>query len=346
MARKLAALSALACSALALPAAVLAGNGGVAPPDAATPSGDTINEIYWVVLAACIVVFLAIEGTLLLFVFRFRRRAGTPADVEGPQIHGNTRLEIAWTVVPTVALVAITVFTFVRLPDVLASPGEGEESQRVRVEAHQFYWQYEYPNGALSFDTLYLPVDKPATLELASRDVDHSWWVPELTGKLDAIPGRVNRLHFTPTRTGTFENGKCGEFCGIQHAAMLTRVRVVSEEEFERWLDENAPTDEEGALTELGREEWEAACAKCHGLNGEGDIGPPVAGNGTLQNVEGLTRLLYSGQNTEAIEHFMPPVGRGWSERQVNALLAYVRSNRTLLRGPGAGGGEGDGGAG
>jgi cytochrome c oxidase subunit II len=308
-------------------------------PEPATPSGGAINDIYWVVFAIAAVVFVLVEGALFLFVFRFRRRPETPEDVEGPQIHGNTRIEVAWTLVPVLLLVAITAFVLVKLPTVHAAPAEGE-GESIRVTAHQFYWQYEYPNRALSFDVLYLPVDRHASLTLESADVVHSWWVPELTGKLDAVPGRRNVLNFEPTRTGTFENGKCGEFCGIQHARMLTRVEVLPQEEYERWLAENAPdrADEEA----LGEAEWTAACAKCHGAEGEGDIGPPIAGNGTLREADALRQLLFEGQDLAGNPGYMPPVGRGWSDRQIAALIAYVEATPALAEPPA--GGESDGG--
>ena len=322
-------LALAALLALVFPPLTLA-QGGLSPPDAATPSGDTIREIYWVVLGACIVVFLLIETALVLFIVRYRGRPGTREDVEGPQVHGNTRLELAWTIAPALALLAIAIYTFVRVPAVEATPGgaEAESALTVRVQSHQFYWQYVYPNGAITFDTLYLPVDRTVTLELTALDVEHSWWVPELTGKRDAIPGTVNPLSFKPTRTGTFRNGKCAEFCGIQHAVMATTVEVVSQQEFERVLDERAPEDAD--LVAFGKEEWEAACAKCHGLDGEGDIGPVIAGNTTLVNREALRQLLLEGQDTPNYESYMPPVGRAWTPRQYDALIAYVKSNPKL----------------
>jgi cytochrome c oxidase subunit II len=303
---------------------------GAFPPDSATSSGDAINEVYWVVLGLAAVIFFLVETALIVFIVRYRRRR-PGADVEGPQIHGNTRVEIAWTLLPAVLLLALASYTFARIPDVEAKPGAEDDPLVVDVTAHQFYWQYRYPNGALSFDTLYLPVDRPVTLVLRSADVDHSWWVPELTGKRDAIPGVTNRLHFRPRETGTFENGVCGEFCGIQHARMTTRVEVLAASSFEAWLTRNTPeaVDENA----LGEAEWRAACAKCHGLAGEGGIGPPIAGNATLTDFESVRRLLYEGQNLETNPGYMPPVGDGWSRPQIEALIAYVGSDERLSGG-------------
>ncbi len=305
--------------------------GGGSPPDSVTESGDAINEVYFVVFALATLVFLVVEGTLIFFIFRFRRRPGTPANAEGPQIHGNTRIEIAWTLIPALMLTGLAAYTFLRIPDVEAKPSaeEARDGLVVNVEAHQFYWQYEYPNGALSFDTLYLPRDRKVTLQLNSQDVAHSWWVPQLTGKRDAIPGQTNELHFRPREEGTFRNGVCGEFCGIQHARMTTRVEVLSPEAFEAWLDENEEADE----VALGEAEWRAACAKCHGLEGEGDIGPAIAGNGSLTNRDALRELLADGQDLDANPGYMPPVGKGWQDRQVDALIAYVESSEELSGG-------------
>ncbi|MEX2464280.1 MAG: cytochrome c oxidase subunit II [Gaiellaceae bacterium] len=321
---RLAAVLVAVVPALVSAATAAAAPGGIGPPDAVTESGDTINQIYWVVFALCAVVFVLVEAALILFIVRFRRRPTVTEDAEGPQIHGNTRLEVIWTIIPAVLLAAMAIFVFVRTPAVLAS-ADGDEALTIRVQAHQFYWQYEYPNGAITLDTLRLPVDRPIRLELQSRDVDHSWWVPELTGKRDAIPGQTNVLEFEPKRTGTFE-GECAEHCGVQHAVMYTQVEVLEQGEFDTWLRQAADID----LEELGRNEWEAGCAKCHGQEGEGDIGPPIAGNGTLRNRQALIRLLSRGQNTPGLDGYMPPVGVGWNGRQYDALVAYIKSNATL----------------
>jgi len=296
--------------------------GGLGPPGPQTDSGEAISDLYWAVTGVCAVVFVAVESALVLFVIRFRRRHGTPEEAEGPQIHGNTRLEVIWTIIPSLILVAIAVVTFSRIPSVQA---KGSDEVRIRVEAHQFYWQYVYPNGAISLDELRLPVGRTVALELTTHDVNHSWWVPPLTGKLDAIAGQTNVLRFKAKRTGTWE-GQCAEFCGIQHAVMYTRVQVVEEAAFNAWLQEQAGISEK----DLGRQEWEAVCAKCHGFEGEGDIGPGIAGNGTLTNRQGLIQLLSRGQDTDQFESYMPAVGLGWTGRQYDALIAYIKATPKL----------------
>jgi cytochrome c oxidase subunit 2 len=334
------AVTAVLLASLAFPAAGLADNGGVAPPPSETPSGDAIREVYWVALGVSAVVFVIVEAVLVAFIIRFRRRRTTAAGAEGPQIHGNTRLELAWTAVPAIMLVGLAAFTLVKAADVQADPPSSENALAVKVEAHQFYWQYEYPNGAVSLDTLYVPVDRTTSLQLDALDVNHSWWVPELTGKRDAIPGRTNILNFKPRTAGTYE-GKCAEHCGIQHTVMSTTVRVLPQAEFEQWLDQNSPENADPVA--LGRQQWEAACAKCHLSDGSGLIGPPIAGNGSILDLESLRRLLLGGQNQPGIEGYMPAVGTGWQDRQFEALLAYIESNEQLST-PAGQGGSTDGG--
>ena len=231
MRTKPAVIAALAALTLASAPIALAADPGFGPPSTGSDSGEAIRWLYWFVFAICAVVFVAVETALVLFVIRFRRRGPTPSDAEGPQIHGNTRVEIIWTIIPAVILAGIAIVVLARSSAVQATGGDRSDELVIRVEGHQFYWEYVYPDGQISLDTLVLPVDRPVTLELVSYDVIHSWWVPEITGKRDAIPGRTNTLSFTPNREGTFE-GQCAELCGILHAVMPTTVDVVSEAEY------------------------------------------------------------------------------------------------------------------
>ena len=302
---------------------------GVGPPTSGTPSGRAINELYWFVFGICAVVFVLVETALILFILRFRRRPTTEPGAEGPQIHGNTRLEIIWTLIPAAILALIAVVVLVRTPAVQAT-GDTEGELVVRVEGHQFYWQYVYPEGQIAIDTLVLPVDRPVRLELQGMDVNHSWWVPDLAGKRDAIAGRVNVLRFRPTAEGSYE-GECAEFCGIFHAVMPTTVDVVPEAEFEERLALLTGQEQRGAAQlALGRESWDRACAKCHGPTGEGDLGPPIARSGQLVDEEALTTILMEGVDNPGVPGRMPPVGRGWPQFQVQALIEYIRSNERL----------------
>jgi len=312
----------LACSsllavALVLAGTALAGNGGIAPPGK-TPNAERIRDLWWLVLAVTGVIFVIVEATLVMFVVKYRNR-GRPREEEGPQIRGHTRLELIWTVVPVLILAVIIGVVFYKLPgikDVPEATAAGGPKMTVQVEGRQFYWLYTYPNGASSVNELRLPTGRPVDLEITApaNDVAHSWWVPSLAGKMDAIPGKVNNLRFeTPARPGLYK-GQCAEFCGVQHALMLAQVQIVAPNEFNAWVSARLK-----AGTDLGKQTYEGACGPCHGLEGNGLIGPPLKNNATLAQRAQLVQLLENGKNA------MPPVGRGWDERQRDALIQYVQ---------------------
>jgi cytochrome c oxidase subunit 2 len=306
----------------------LAHDAGFTPPSQGSEDAEAIHELYLIVGGIALAILVLVEALLVWFVVaaRRRRRAG----VQGPaqQVHGNTRLELVWVGVPVLIIAGIAAATVVKSQDVEAAAKPGE-ALVVEVQGHQYYWEFIYPNGAIALDTLRLPVGRPVRLELVAPDVIHSFWVPELAGKRDAIPGRTNVLEFTPRRVGSY-GGRCGEFCGIQHARMTVRAEVVAAAEFDAWVERERAAQEDGGA-ELGRRTYEAACAKCHGLAGEGDIGPPLAGSGTLQSEETLRQLLTEGAYSGAYDTYMPPVARGWPDRQLAALFAYFRETDNLL---------------
>jgi cytochrome c oxidase subunit 2 len=308
-------------AALALVAVAHAANGGFTPAEPHSPNAERINDSYnWIAIFALAILVL-VEGSLVWFVIRYRRR-GRPRGAEGPQIHGATRLELIWTAVPVLILAAIASYLLYKLPGIQNVPSASAEGGplRVKIDAHQFYWQFTYPNGAISIDELHAPVNRTVRVDITAHDVDHSWWVPELGGKFDAIPGEATHTWFKADRIGSYR-GRCGEFCGVFHAEMAAVVAVQSRADYEAWLD--------GAAEDLGRAEWEGACAKCHGLQGEGDFAPQISNNALLTQVQGLEELIRNGQNK------MPPVARGWSDEQVRALVEYLRAN--VYKAPGDG---------
>ena len=312
----------LACSsllavALVLAGTALAGNGGIAPP-AKTANAERIRDLWWIVLGVTGVIFVIVEATLVMFMVKYRSR-GRPREEEGPQIRGHTRLELIWTVIPVLILAVIIGVVFYKLPgikDVPEATAAGARKMTVQVEGRQFYWLYTYPNGATSVNELRLPTGRPVDLEITApvNDVAHSWWVPALAGKMDAIPGKVNHLKFETPATPGLYRGQCAEFCGVQHALMLAQVRIVPPAEFVTWVFARLR-----AGTDLGQQTYQGACGPCHGLNGEGLIGPPLEGNATLAQRAQLVQLLENGKGA------MPPVGRGWDARQRAALIQYVQ---------------------
>ena len=293
--------------ALALATVASASNGGISPVTPVSPNGHRITDAYWLILGITGAVFLIVEGALLTFVIRYRRR-GRPRDAEPRQIHGATRIEFVWTVVPVLLLAVIVSFVFYKLPGIKDTPQASAAggSQRITVEAHQFYWLFKYPNGREAINTLTVPVNTVVELDLVAEDVAHSWWVPAFGGKTDAIPGKTNHTWFKAEKVGTYPI-RCAEFCGLQHTVMNGVVKVVSRGSEAR---ENE-----------GRQAFEGACAACHGIEGEGVVGPAIASSPTLQDPKALRDLLEHGGTK------MPAVGKTWDARLTNALIAYVKSH-------------------
>ncbi|HET7760373.1 MAG TPA: c-type cytochrome, partial [Gaiellaceae bacterium] len=242
---------------------------------------------------------------------------GRPRTVEGPQIRGHTNLELAWTAGPVVILAIIAGFVFWKVSDIgatSASPTSSPAREVVRIDGHQYYWEFTYPNGAVSVNRLRMPYNRPVRLRIVSHDVNHSWWVPALGGKLDAIPGHPNETTWLATKLGTFP-GQCAEFCGLLHAQMLAQVEVLPAAQYAAFIQQRK-TDKQA----LGKETFVGACAKCHGLAGQGGYGPNIAANPLLGNKEGLTNLLRLG----GIK--MPAVGNDWPQFQIDALVAYLHT--------------------
>jgi cytochrome c oxidase subunit II len=213
---------------------------GTAWADAATPvnpeatNADAIDQIYRATLGVCVTIFVLVGGWLIYTAIRFRVRRGVVAP-EPPQVHGSTRLEIGWTVVPVLILVALAAYTLDKLPTAENIGGKGEI--QVQVLAQQYAFTYTYPNGKHPSDpaTLVVPVNTPIVIDLRSKDVAHDFWVPALGPKVDAIPGQLNRTGFTARQTGTYDGG-CAELCGVGHATMLITVKVISKPAFAAYM--------------------------------------------------------------------------------------------------------------
>ena len=291
----------------------------LAPVDPASPNAAEIRDSYLFVSIFVVAIFVIVESVLIAFAWKYRRQRRERFE-DGVQIHGSTRLELIWTAAPVVVLIAIAISVFVEIPEITNVPAAGASGQlEVRVTGRQFYWQYEYPNGVIAIDRLRAPEGVTVRLEVTAPDDDvvHSWWIPALGGKLDAIPGRSNDTWFEATETGVFR-GQCAELCGVEHAKMLAEVEVLPEDEFDAWLEERDAAQAEGT-SELGAELWQGVCAKCHGLAGEGGIARAIAGSAILSDAAQVEDIVRNGRRT------MPAVGSGWSEEQMDALTTYLR---------------------
>jgi len=233
------------------------------PPDGASPNAEDIFELYLMLLIMSAVVFVGVEGLLIWFTLKYKARRGRVA----AQIHGNTRLEIGWTVGAAVILVFITAVTFIKLPGIKDPAASKIDAQgnpvaanaffastdqepppkgatlKIVVDGQQYIWRYQYPPQAgktvFAYEEMVVPVGMTVLLDITADDVAHSWWIPELGGKMDAIPGYVNKTWFRADKPGLYR-GQCAELCGRNHANMTARVRAVPFDEYQRWFDREA----------------------------------------------------------------------------------------------------------
>lgn len=316
--RRIALLIALACVAVLATAAVAyAGNpGGILPSSPHSPNAHRINQAYVFVFAFTAFIFVVVEGALIAFVIKYRR-GKRPITADAPQIHGSTRLEIIWTVVPVLILCAIGIFVFYKLPGIADPPKASAANETtIRIEGHQYYWRFVYPNGAVSIGTMVAPADEVVKEDVVGLrwDVNHSWWVPSLGGKYDAIPGRTNHTWFQAP-AGDYV-ARCAELCGIQHALMDGDVKVVPRQQYQQFIAQRKASP---AATGLGKEEFQGVCMTCHRLD-HAYVGPALGSNPLLHDVNGLKTILRQGIGN------MPPVGRNWSLQDIRALVAYTKT--------------------
>lgn len=218
---------------------------GISPllPHAQSPNGRRLEDLYNFISIPAILIFLLVEGLIITVILRFRRRH-QPEGFVPNQVHGNTRLEIVWTVIPAIIIGAIGVLSFNELQRDFTKRTDAETQMNITIEGFQFGWQYTYQEDGVQFKSvgqnptpMVVPVNKLIRIRTTSHDVIHSWWVPYLMGKTDAVPGYDNFTWIQPFQTGEYR-GQCAELCGAGHATMLLEVRVVSQQEYDQWVAE------------------------------------------------------------------------------------------------------------
>ena len=259
---------------LALVAAACAEN---APMDTLEPEGPnarTIDNLINPVFIVAAVIFVLVEGMVLLFTLRYRHRDDAPEPV---QVHGNTKLEVGWTLVPALILLAVAIPTVATIFKLAQKP---DNAINVTVTGRQFWWEYEYPDlGVVTANELHLPAGRELELTLVGEDVIHSFWVPKLSGKTDVVPGRRNRMNISADRPGVYL-GQCTEFCGLSHANMRNKAIVHPPAEFDAWIasQRRGPvTPAPGTPAAEGAELFTSkGCGGCHTVEGvsEGKVGP------------------------------------------------------------------------
>jgi cytochrome c oxidase subunit 2 len=307
-----------------------------APMDSLSPEGPyarTIDDLFWLTFWIAVGVFFLVLTILLVAVVVFRDKPDKP---EPKQIHGNTKLELLWTVIPVLILVAIAIPTVKTIFDLAKEP---ENAMKVEVVGHQWWFEFKYPQyGITTANVLIIPEDKPIRLEMWSNDVMHNFWVPKLNGKRYLVPGQLTYLNLYADNAGEYW-AQCGEYCGLSHSKMRARVISLSSSDFNMWVEnelKEARRPEEGTLAAEGEQVYlNAGCTQCHVINGVWDIqGDRVAPNLThvasrhvlggasfKNNPEDLTKWL---SNPSAIKPgtFMPNLEL--TEDEIVALIEYL----------------------
>jgi cytochrome c oxidase subunit 2 len=202
-------------------------------PTSASEEFDRIQDIYWFATWMSVVIFAIVSAVVVFSVWKWR--VPLDDDAEGPPIHGHTGLEIAWTTIPAILVIALGIVSAV----VLSENGEASPNAlQVKAIGQQFAWKFEYPElGKFETGELVLPVGEQAQFTMEAVDVLHSFWVPEFGQKMDAVPGMETTILVTPTRTGEFAV-ICAELCGLGHATMRAKAQVVTRAEFDKWIEE------------------------------------------------------------------------------------------------------------
>jgi cytochrome c oxidase subunit 2 len=307
---------------------------------ASTPA-QTIFGLSVFVLVVTAIIFVVV-GTLLTYsVVKFRAKA-SDANREPAQVYGSTQIELAWTVIP-VLIVAVLFLATARVIHAIQDAPKPKTALDVTVIGHQYWWEFRYPKlGIVTANELHIPASDtahptPTFLKLLSADTDHSFWVPELGGKTDLIPNRVNEMWMDPPRPGIYL-GQCAQYCGTQHAKMLLRVSVDRPEDFAAWVRSQQQAAVQDEKATAGKRVFETtACINCHAVSGtaaNGRFGPDLAhvmsrttiASGAAENTTANLRLWIRSPDAIKPGSLMPAMQL--SDADLDAVVAYMKTLR------------------
>ena len=298
------------------------------------PPAEAIGALALIVTAIAFVIFLGVEAALLYSAWRFRA-----SRVPGlaPQISGSRTLEIVWTGLPLLILAVVFVLMIGTMREIGTSAAGGSTPAQMKVLAvgAQWWWEYRYPSSSgdiIVANELHIPVNTPVDVDLETADVVHSFWVPEISGKTDMIPGKTNHLRLYAAHTGTY-SGQCAEFCGVEHAWMRITVVADAPGDFDRWLAAQsaarvAPSSAQGEKVFLSN-----LCVSCHAVRGtdaKGEAGPDLThvgsrmtlGAGVLANTPQNMRAWIADPQKYKPGSLMPRVPL--SDADLDALVTYL----------------------
>jgi cytochrome c oxidase subunit II len=301
---------------------------------------ELLHQTAVLVLLICLGIFIVVGGLLLYAVIRYREKPTDDDTTEPPQVYGSTAIELAWTVPPILIVVVLALAT-ARTVGEIQNPKYSGDPLQVRIVGHRFWWEVRYPKynittaNEIHVPVSYLSAQRPVELTLASADVVHGFWVPELNGKEWLVPDRESKWWIQPTSLGIFL-GNCTVLCGPQHANMLLRVVVESPEDFESWAARQQQPPNPDPATEDGRKSFGAnSCGSCHTIQGtasSGIFGPDLThfmsrktlGSGVAPNDDAnLKTWLHNPQELKP-GCLMPDMKL--DPTQVDQIMAYLKT--------------------
>ena len=303
------------------------------------PVAEKQLQLFNVLLWTMVAVFVLVEGALIYIVIRYRRRPGQPRP---PQIHGHTALEVTWTIIPTVLILGLGIWSVFTLFELDQPPTDQGEILEVTVTGHQWYFEFEYPdadgNGKRisTANELKIPVDRPVSFNLESDDVLHSFWVPKLGGKVDVVPTRSNYLWLMADSDKIDQPlpatyyGQCAELCGIAHAQMRFRVTVMSEEDYQQWVADYSPPAALTPRAQEGQRLFGIHCSLCHTVDG-----PEIAAVAKLrldQFLTGAENAAVPGPNLTDLRT-RQTLAAGITDLTIENLRAWIRNPEDIKPG-------------
>src|SRR6202140_5470661 len=329
---------------LCVPATALADPAGspMSPTNIFAPASTPAHSIFGLslfVLAVTAAIFVVVFALLTYSVVKFRKRTSDDGR-EPPQVYGSNQVEIAWTVIPVLIVVALFMATARVIANIQKTSLPANAIEVVAI-GHQFWWEYRYPGrGVVTANELHVPVSDPShptptLIKLLSADTDHSFWVPRLAGKTDLIPNHPNSMWIDPLETGLYL-GQCAQYCGTQHAKMLLRVYVQSRDEFDRWIQQQRqPVFVNGPVTQGQRIFETTACINCHTVAGtpaNGRFGPDLThlmsratiAAGAAENTHKNLRLWIQKPSAIKPGSLMPAMKL--SDADLNAVVSYMET--------------------
>jgi cytochrome c oxidase subunit 2 len=315
-------------------------------PPADSTQADKIDTLWDVLVIATVPVFVLVTVIVCFSVIEFRMRPGEE-QLDGPPIHGSTRLEVIWTAVPAILIVGLVTYSYVVMRDIEEAPAAGNE-RVVTVTGQQFTWTFAYNEGGKKFSTaqLYLPAGQSVKFDVKSKDVIHDFWVPDFRMKIDAVPGITTHYRVTPKNPGAIGDHPivCAELCGLGHAFMRQTAHVLSKPNFDKWLQKMTAKPAGGggggggeavdakALFKAGNADTGAtACATCHTLadaGAKGQVGPDLDKLLKGKDAAFIKQSILE-PDKEIAPGFQPGVmpsnfGDTLSAEQVDALVKYL----------------------